>query len=194
MQKDISSPFTPGIPVPVDYFVGRETELQRLLDKVKDSTHGSIEVEFLSGEGGIGKSSLASFLRHIAETQMNVLGAHVFLGGTTSLEEMARRVIEELILESRDKKWYDSVIDPVRQYVKSVGLFNVSIEFRPPDEILRAAVGNFADTLRGFYGKLSREKDGLLIILDDINGLAESLDFANWFKSFVDGIGVSRFP
>ena len=49
MQKDISSPFTPGIPVPVDYFVGRETELQRLLDKVKDSTHGSIEVEFLSG-------------------------------------------------------------------------------------------------------------------------------------------------
>ena len=37
-----------------------------------------------------------------------------------------------------------------------------------------------------------RNKKSLFLILDDINGLAGSADFANWLKSTVDEIATSR--
>ena len=40
------------------------------------------------------------------------------------------------------------------------------------------------------------EKKGFFIVLDDINGLAETPDFANWYKSFVDKVATryEKFP
>jgi len=178
--------------VQVDYFVGRENELNRLFAKVEQSATGTVNVEFLSGERGIGKTSLASFLRHVSEQNIGVFGVHVFLGGVSTLEEMARRVIEQLILESREKSWFDSIFSMVKEHIRGVGLFNVSLEFRPPIEVLHSMVSGFAESLRGFNKKLSNNGKGLLIILDDINGLAKSQEFANWFKSLVDSIAVSR--
>jgi hypothetical protein len=39
---------------------------------------------------------------------------------------------------------------------------------------------------------LEVEKKAILIILDDVNGLADSSEFANWVKSFVDEIATSH--
>lgn len=59
MSKDYS-PFTPGQPVPVEFFVGRSEEVRHLLDQVNAATTGKLRVGFLTGERGIGKSSLAA--------------------------------------------------------------------------------------------------------------------------------------
>lgn len=93
MPKDYS-PFTPGLPVPVEFFVGRLAEVNRLTEKVASAGVGRLQVAFLSGERGIGKSSLASFVRVIAERDHGALGLHTFLGGVATLEEMARRVFD----------------------------------------------------------------------------------------------------
>lgn len=190
MPKDYS-PFTPGQPVPVEFFVGRLAEVERILTAVKASTQGKLQVLFLTGERGIGKSSLAAFVRFVAERDYHVLGLHVFLGGVKSLEEMARRVFDRLLKESRDRSWYQKIKEFFGNHIKEVGLFGVSVEFSSSEKELIRLVHDFAPSLRKLMERLKGEKEAIFLVLDDINGLASSEEFANWLKSLVDEIATS---
>ncbi len=188
------SPFTPGHPAPVELFVGRRKEVEELLQKAQVCLAGRLQTVFMLGERGIGKSSLAAFVRYLAEREQRILGLHVFLGGVFSLEEMTRRIFERLLRENQDKPWYEKVYGLFQQHVRQVGLFGVTLEFSPSQEPLQRLVSDFVPALRNILANLRDEKDGILLVLDDINGLAESRDFANWIKSVVDEIATSGRP
>ncbi|MBI3092313.1 MAG: ATP-binding protein [Candidatus Tectomicrobia bacterium] len=193
MPKDYS-PFTPGQPVPIEFFIGRLAEVSRLTDHAARAAAGRLQVAFLSGERGIGKSSLASFVRIITERDHGALGLHAFLGGVSSMEEMARRVFDRLLKESLGKSWEGRVTDFFGNHIKRVGLFGVSVEFGAPEKDLRRMVHDFAPALRNLMERLKDVKKAVFLVLDDINGLASSLEFANWIKSLVDEIATAREP
>jgi type II secretory pathway predicted ATPase ExeA len=189
------SPFTPGVPVPIEFFVGREREVTDIVTRVRKSlAQKSLERIFIVGERGIGKSSLCRYALRIAEDKDDVLGLHVFLGGVATLEEMIRRIFERLLQESQDRNWFDSVKSFLGNHVREVGLFGIKLEFEAPQHDLRQAVNNFAPTLRNLLKSLSGQRKGLMIVLDDLNGLAGSAEFANWLKSLVDEIATAREP
>jgi Holliday junction resolvasome RuvABC ATP-dependent DNA helicase subunit len=192
MPKDIDSPFTPGRPVPVDLFVGRSDEIKHLMARAAGAARGKFQAAFISGERGIGKSSLASFVRLLAEKDHNMLGLHIFLGGVTTLEEMVRRVFDRLIKESIEKPWYKKVSDFLGDHVRKVGLFGISFEFGASRDELKRTVHDFAPAMRNLMRQLGEEKTGIILILDDINGLASLPAFANWLKSLVDEIATSQ--
>ena len=73
-----SSPFTPGQLVPVELFMGRTAEIERLRGMVAASARGRFRIGFVSGERGIGKSSLTAFVRRLVETDNDAMGCHVF--------------------------------------------------------------------------------------------------------------------
>lgn len=62
-----SSPFRPGQPIPIEFFVGRSVEIEGLSSMVRGGAQGRFGIGFVSGERGIGKSSLAAFVRHLVE-------------------------------------------------------------------------------------------------------------------------------
>jgi hypothetical protein len=194
MPKDTSSPFTPGIPVPVEFFVGRIKEVERLKTKFTSTERGRLEVGFLTGERGIGKSSLASFVRFLSEREHQMIGLHTFLGGVISLEEMVRRVFDRLLKESVETSWHEKMKDFFGSKIRQVGLFGISVEFEASTQDLKRMVHDFAPALRNLIDRLRDEKKGILLVLDDINGLASSTDFANWLKSLVDEIATSQKP
>jgi hypothetical protein len=191
MAKEYS-PFTPGQPVPVEFFVGRIDEINRLKERVAQAATGRLQVAFLSGERGIGKSSLASFVRQLGERDHQMLGLHTFLGGVDTLEEMARRVFDRLLKESIGTRWHEKIKAFFGNRIRKVGLFGVAIEFEAPTEDLRRLVNDFVPALRNLSEELKGEKAGLFVVLDDINGLAESSEFANWLKSLVDEIATGQ--
>ncbi|MCH8854432.1 MAG: ATP-binding protein, partial [Planctomycetes bacterium] len=195
MPKDYS-PFTPGLPVPLEFFVGRLNEVNRLKEKVSASTTGRLEIAFVSGERGIGKSSLASFVRFIAERDDKVIGVHTFLGGVTSLEEMVRRVFERLLKDNVEKPWFGKLKEFFGTKVSKVGLFGVSVEFAAQPQDLKRLVDDFPGVLRNLMRAVQSETRGLCLVLDDINGLASSPAFADWLKSFIDETATSgeRLP
>lgn len=190
MQPE-ASPFTPGQPVPIEFFVGRVREVERLRSLVRASVAGRFRVGFVAGERGIGKSSLVSFVRHLTEREDQVAGAHVFLGGVESLSEMVRRTFDRLLKDSVEKPWHQKIRGLFGKYVKQVGLFGISIELEVPEPDLQGLVNGFAPNLRKLLAQLKDDRRALLIILDDINGLAGSTEFANWLKSMVDEIATS---
>ncbi len=191
MPKEYS-PFTPGQPVPVEFFVGRVGEIGRLRTAIAESALGRLRVAFLSGERGIGKSSLASFVRYLGERDEQVLGLHTFLGGVVTLEEMVRRVFDRLLNESLGKTWHDKVKEFFGNHIRQVGLFGISVEFGPSERDLNRMVNDFAPALRKLLERLKDDTRGIFLVLDDLNGLATQEAFANWLKSLVDEISTSR--
>jgi AAA+ ATPase superfamily predicted ATPase len=195
MDKE-SSPFTPGSPVPVELFVGREKQIREILRYVRQTASGKQENVFLAGERGIGKSSLAAYLRHLAMRE-NFLAIHVFLGGVTPLEELVRRIFEQILKETNaQKKLYDRISDFFKKYVKQLDLFGISVSFNPPQEELKELVRNFPEALHNIMEKIADERKGIFIALDDINGISNTPTFADWYKSFADHIALhyTHFP
>jgi hypothetical protein len=186
------SPFTPGQPVSPELFVGRGDEIRRLDMHVNAAISGRLQVAFLTGERGMGKSSLAAFVKLYAERRHGMAGVHAFLGGAGSLPEMVRRTLDHVLNESADKKWYDAISNLFGKTIKQVGLFGINMSFSPSSEELEAVVRSFPRTLREIVSRLKKAgKNGLVLVLDDINGLASSPEFANWLKSLIDEIAVT---
>jgi hypothetical protein len=191
------SPFSPGKPVPVEQFVGRNEEVRRLIQHVQASSKGQLQVAFLAGDRGIGKSSLAAYIKSYAERACNLVGVHVLLGGVTALDDMTRRVFERVLHESNDKKWYEPIKSLFGRSVESADLFGMQLKFVPDDKQLDFLVRNFGEAIRNLIKKLRDEAKkglGLVLILDDINGLAASQAFADWLKSLIDGLSMEREP
>ena len=186
-----SSPFRPGQPVPVEFFVGRRAEIERVRGMVRASARGRVGIGFVSGERGIGKSSLARFVRHLVEQDDGAVGCHVFLGGVQDLGQALRRTFERLLNESTDKPWHAKLRDFFGDRVRKVGLFGVTLELNLQERDLAAIKHGFVPSVRRLLESLAEHKRSLFLILDDINGLAGSDEFANWLKSTVDEIATS---
>ena len=190
-MKPELSPFKPGQTVPLEFFVGRIAEIERLQSMVKASTRGQFKIGFISGERGIGKSSLASFVRYLSDSSCNTAGCHVYLGGVRELNKMVRTTFDRILKESIDKSWHRQAMEFFGDHVRKVGLFGFSLELNITDKDLPSLSRNFVPSMRHLLDKLSDQKEALLLILDDINGLATSENFANWLKSTVDEITTS---
>ncbi|MDZ7361273.1 MAG: ATP-binding protein [candidate division KSB1 bacterium] len=193
MTKEYS-PFTPGIPVPFEFFMGRLAELQTLTQKGKAALIGRrIERVFVSGPRGIGKSSFCRVARQMLAKE-GMLGIHVFLGGANTLEEMVRRTFDALLAETRERSWFDKIKALFGRHIEEADVLGLTIRFRASEPELNQLASDFAPALRKILQEAGNETKGLFLILDDLNGLAPEAVFANWLKSFVDSIAPSDHP
>jgi AAA+ ATPase superfamily predicted ATPase len=191
--KNKESPFTPGKPVPIEYFVARISEIQRLERAIKQTATGRNENVFITGERGIGKSSLASFIRYLAEREYNFIGTHCYLGGVRDLEGVIRIICQRLLQESTDKTIFDKLQNIFSRYIKELTLFGIGIEFTTDKSELRTLLDNFLPLMRNINNIIKEnQKRGIVLILDDLNGITDISEFAHFFKSFVDELATFR--
>ncbi len=190
MMQEKISPFTPGSPARADLFAGRERQIWEVSNYLTQAAHGRMENVFLIGDRGIGKSSFASYILEKARASNDMVGVHVHLGGADTLEEMARRVVEELVNEVSRHSWRNELTGFVREHVRSVDLLGLTMEFHPPREDLAHIVSRFPNVLDQFLTRIKEHNAGAIIILDDINGLAETPMFAHWYKSMADYVAT----
>ena len=184
------SPFWPGQPAPVECFVGREHEIEHLYGLAKASTQGRLTIGFISGERGIGKSSLAAFVRRRCERESEMAACHVLLGGAQDLNGMVGKIFNQLLKESIDQPWYTKATEFFGDRIRSMGLFGISVELDLKEKDLSSIAANFSPSIRDFIKKTG--KKGLLLVLDDINGLAGSAAVAHWLKSTVDELSMAE--
>ena len=176
--------------MPAELFVGRQEAIERLRGLVRAADRGVFKAGFIAGERGIGKSSLASFVRRLCERESRVTGCHVYLGGVRDVPQMARRTFDRLLKDSIDRPWHRQVLEFFGDRVRKVGLFGVSVELALSDRDLDTIAGNFIRSIRQLLSSIE-ERGTLLLILDDINGLATSAEFAHWLKSIVDEVATA---
>lgn len=186
------SPFSPGRPAPPEMFVGRQKHIDRMLRSVGQVVAGKQENLFVTGEYGIGKSSLVSFVRFLAEQKKNVVGFHVLLGGVSSLEEMIQHIISRVIQQAHRNKVLDKLKDLLGKYVIKIETYSgVDIDVGALKADAPAIARDFLPFLRRLWGMLSDEYSGMALYLDDLDGITKSPDFAVLIKSMVDEIATS---
>ena len=158
---------------------------------VRASQRGIFKIGFVSGERGIGKSSLAMFARQLVERE-RVMGCHVFLGGARRLDEMLRQTFDRFLKESVNQPWQDAVRELFGDHVQEVGPFGITLKLDIQDRDLVILRRDFAPAMERLLEQTGRHKRSIFLILDDIDGLSTSHEFANWLKSAVDEIATSQ--
>ncbi len=180
----------------MEFFVGRSSEIERLRSMVRRSARGTLGVGFVTGERGIGKSSLAAFARRVAEQDVAeagsaAVGCHVYLGGVADVPEMLRRIFHRLLNESVDKPWHRQLTNFLGNRIQRAGLFGVTLDLNLTRSDLETLARDFVPAMRNLLRSLPKPKRTIFLVLDDINGLAASEAFANWLKSSVDEFATS---
>ncbi|MEW6618067.1 MAG: ATP-binding protein [bacterium] len=182
------SPFYPGQPVPIEFFIGRINEIQRITRSIKQVELGKPQAIFLTGEYGIGKSSLAGFMKYCAEKDNQILGIHVLLGNVETVEGVAIKTVETTI---KTQVYRPTITDKIRDFLaKYIGqqeLFGFSVNL----EQLKTDGPNISQGFLPFLRELlNRVKDngikGIMLILDEINGITKNKQFAHFIKTLVD--------
>lgn len=187
-----SSPFTPGIPVDAEFFTGRQKQVEELLTMVRMARKRGLQVGWISGERGMGKSSLASFIGYLAERNQKAVVAHVHLGGVENIEELVRKTHLQLLKDNENKSWGQALWGAFEEHVERVGVFGAEIKLKTTQDELSAVARGFSDALSHILKKVGGDREVLVLILDDINGLADNPKFPHWLKSMVDGEATSR--
>jgi len=188
-----SSPFTPGKPVPREFFEGREQEFSRAVQIIKKTASGNPENIYVSGERGIGKSSFTNLVKIYAEEKEKFLTAYASLGGISELEDMIEKVFSCLVQDNRDRSFFGNLKQMFKEHIKEVGIGQLSIQLDFSEKDKKAMLNGFLPLLSRIFEDL-KDRKGILIVLDDINGLAKNPKFANYLKSLVDENAVSRKP
>ncbi|MBI5560958.1 MAG: ATP-binding protein [Deltaproteobacteria bacterium] len=190
------SPFYPGQPVPPNLFVGRKTEIKRIIRALDQVALGKPQAIFLTGEYGIGKSSLAGFIKYYAEKENHLLGIHVLLGDAETTEEVAIKTVEAVI---KSEAYKPTVTEKVRnsldKYISKQEFFGFKINL----EALKTDGPNLSRGYLPFLREiLERVKGdgikGIILILDEINGITGKPKFSHFIKGLVDENALSRNP
>ncbi len=193
------SPFYPGQPVPLELFVGRESEISRIVERgLAQVENGKPTSFFIQGEYGIGKSSFAGYIRGLGEKRHALHGIYATLGGCNSLEDMAVSILEATIHSgtfSPDAQ--ENIRNWLSKYIGQQQLFGISLNLD--------ALKSDAPQITSPYGILSfigealiRLSDngvkGMMLILDELNGIVGSDDFAIFIKGIIDTNAMREKP
>jgi len=196
VERKGQSPFYPGQPVPVDLFVGRAAEVARIKRATDQVAGGKPQAVFVTGEYGIGKSSLARFVRVLSESEPGLLGFHVMLGDADSLEDLAVRTVQTVVnAEAAKPTVSETIRNLLAEYIGQQSLFGITLHL----EKLRSDAADISRGYLPFLQKLYRQIEGkgyrgLMVILDEINGLAGKDVFARFLKNLIDENALSDRP
>jgi len=189
-----NNPFTPGRLVDAEFFTGRKKQVEELLTMVRIARKRGLQVGWISGERGMGKSSLASFVGYLAERDQKAVVAHVHLGSVDSMDELARSTHLQLLKDNQTQRWGRILWEKFGKGVKSVDAFGVKFELEKTADTLPTRAGDFPDALNHVVKTAGEDREVMFLTFDDINGLAENPKFSHWLKSMVDGEVTSRKP
>lgn len=189
-----STPFTPGQIVSSELFTGREKELQNLLYYARQVTNGSPRAVDLSGERGLGKTSIAHHLGTKLE-QDGFIYLHCGLSVARNLEDVASVILNQIAKTSYHNSALRSIYDGIQKYVKTVGVFDLSVELNDPNrELSRAFLSDSAETLAELLRKAKGAAHSIFLVFDNLNGMTRDDRFANWLKQFVEQNSMRSKP
>lgn len=140
----------------------------------------------------MGKTSVADFVKAFADYKKNMIGVYVSNKGNDSIETLTTWIIESMINELPPKSRVERLKRWFGDHIESIEIRGNKIKFKVDDELSKSFKDYFQDYLKEIYEEFPKEKQGILIIIDDINGLSHSSEFANWYKKLADTLAVSN--
>jgi hypothetical protein len=196
MAKNNKRVFYPDQPVPPEFFVGREDEIYTLVEHgVAPALEGHPKAIFVLGDFGMGKSSIANYVKTHAEENDEVYGIYASLAGAETLPELARlisRAAEGTAVKHSGNGHHDHDASATVQEIRSAASLLTATQLAVRQDQPRPTIetATHVDLLR-FLKKLREtlftgRTRAILLVLDEIDTLAPNKLFAPFVKGLVD--------
>ncbi len=186
------SPFDPGHPVSPEKFKGRQEDVTKILRYIpKIINQGRAEHFFITGKRGMGKTSFVDYISKIVEENFQMIPIYVNNDGKHELDDLIQLLLEETFSQLHKETWGKKIIETFVENVTEIKVPGVGISLKNKPELIKNVKKDFSKFIINISKSL-KDKKGLFIIIDDINGLSDTPDFANWYKSLSDTIDFSH--
>lgn len=189
------NPFHPNHPVPVELFVGRKDEIERINRAAHQVSLGKPQSVFIMGEYGIGKTSLARIIKFLSEKQYGLLGFHILLGSGHTLEDMAVATVKEIVeSDYKIEKLSKRIQKLFTNYIDKITFFGITLHLDKVKQEAQNITYSYLPFLKNIYKQVQDDYKGLVLILDEINGITKDSKFAHFLKKLNDENALSREP
>jgi hypothetical protein len=192
------NPFEPFAPVNPGIFVGRLNELRRLKSALLQTSAGKPVNFMITGERGIGKTSLLNYLKYAAEGLIPIEGVKLSL---VVVDTDVDQSTTQLGLISKIQLGLEKALSPHeagREFIKKTWAFLQRVEAggiklgeakKLSDELLLdefayslAETANRVCSDSGEASLWSTKSDGILILIDECDNGSKTLQLGSFFK------------
>jgi hypothetical protein len=196
------NPFCPTRPGYDKVFAGRRTEVSRIAEVLRETKEGNPTNLLLLGERGFGKTSLLMYAKALATGQtcfepddppFNFLVIWVTLTKRSNLDEFIGTVLTELRRELCQANRAEAFFKQVWEFATRLEV--ASIKLNPAKDAPPATANDLTyallDTVREVTADhsglgLSRQKDGIVLIIDEADNAPKDLELGELIKYVTD--------
>lgn len=193
------NPFQPNSPVNPGMFVGRSHELSKLKSALVQTRAGLPKHFMIVGERGIGKTSLQTYLRHLAQGRIPANGDKFrFLVVETEIDrsttklgligKIQRGLEREVRNIEKAKAFFKDAWDFLRQFEVGGAKFNPQDKSVDEESLQDEFAYSLAETVNRVVSRGAEEAgstskhDGLLILIDEADNAKSELDLGAFLK------------
>jgi len=207
------NPFRPNFPISPGMFVGRIDELKRLESYLIQTCAGKPVNFMITGERGIGKSSLLLYITFLAQNNLvkdgrtlNLLVVDLALDKSLTQKGLIKRVglILQKKLEKSEaaRKFFADVWKFVTR-IEAVGI-KISADNKPetPETLLEEFYSSLENTIKRICdnseegGMFDSVYDGVLLLIDEADHASKELELGSFLKLLMESLqrnGVNKF-
>ena len=197
MSKKIN-PFKPQAPISPGMFIGRIPEILRLENYLFQTKNSQPSNFIITGERGIGKSSLLLYLLFIAQgkmkvedQKMNFLVVFTDIDNSTTQLDLIRRIELKFNRELRDVERIRTFLNEAWSFLQRIEVSGTKINPKLGQLQDNLIFDNFSyafsdtvDRITSIKDKSSNNKfyDGVVILVDEADRASPELDLGSFFK------------
>ena len=191
-----SNPFQPGNPVPSEIFAGRDAELGQIVKCIIQTEDSNSKNVYITGERGIGKTSLGHFTKRLAEKEIKwpefqgrpkeaFLTAYIAIQKNTSPIVAISQVIHELQQSSLLGKM-KVVLKGFVDRFQEIKVASTGFSLRNSEQVSAEAILFEAqNTIRSLARTWNNQKPSpgsICIIIDELDQMSDFDGFSSFWK------------
>ena len=177
--ETFESPFCTNRPVSPEMFKGRHENVRDVLKYIPTVINqGRLYHFFITGKRGMGKTSFVKYVAKITEYKYNMFPVYSNNKRTNTIDELITKLLDKLFMEFKKTNKMIEFINFFFSRFEGTGIKSADFTFEQHPEIAVNVKYNFIEFLKDLCDNL-KSYDGLFIIIDDVNGLSETPEFAN---------------
>ncbi|MGI9558378.1 MAG: AAA family ATPase [Thermodesulfobacteriota bacterium] len=191
------NPFRPNSPINPGMFVGRLSEIRKLESSLLQTKSENPEHFMITGERGIGKTSLLMYLKYVAEGSIKIEGSALSflvvetdISHTTTQSNLVHKILAGLNKQLGKSEPARHFLEEAWGFFKRVKVLDSGIkdEKEKDEEVL---VEEFAYSLAGIVERACNEDkdkifgnqfDGVLILIDEADNASAELSIGSFCK------------
>jgi len=196
------NPFKPNSPAPTGMFAGRYDEILALEKGLFQAKHNQPSNFMITGDRGIGKSSLLLYLKHLSSGAVDSLEHGSFDFVSISIPVSDKLDILTLIkLSERHISRELSKVETIRSFlsetwsfVQRLRIMDSGISATEQDSEVELQLDNFAYSLAETCKRVispergEKKKDGILFLFDECDNATTTLRLGYFFKTVTEAL------